>query len=76
VPTVPDPARYRLELTTERESDEWQWGTRTETAWEFDSQRPAAGTEPLPLQVDYDVPADLTGQVAGRWRAGGHTCSG
>jgi subtilisin family serine protease len=68
VPTVPDPARYRLELTTERESDEWQWGTRTETAWEFDSQRPAAGTEPLPLlQVDYDVPADLTGQVAGRW---------
>jgi subtilisin family serine protease len=65
VPTVPEPAAYRLELTTERESPEWQWSTRTETAWEFGSAH-TDQTTPLPLaQVDYRVPADLTGQVPG-----------
>ncbi|MPZ26746.1 MAG: S8 family serine peptidase [Micromonosporaceae bacterium] len=62
----PEPATYRLELTTERDHA-WQWATRTDTAWEFESGRPD-GPDPavLPLlQVDYDVPADRTGRVDG-----------
>ncbi|GAB3536715.1 S8 family serine peptidase [Phytohabitans suffuscus] len=68
VGTTAAPAAYRLELTTGRVDEEWQWATRTETSWEFRSTRPAAGrTEPLPmLQVDYGVPADLNGFVSGR----------
>jgi subtilisin family serine protease len=64
----PDPAWYQLELATERNTGEWRWGTRTETAWTFHSQRPASDQpQPLPLlQVDYRVPADLTGQVPGQ----------
>ncbi|SCG75233.1 S8 family peptidase [Micromonospora inositola] len=67
VPTTPDPARYRLDLTTQRSSDEWRWATRTETAWQFTSARPAGdAARPLPLlQVDYQVPADLRGEVPG-----------
>ncbi|NES16529.1 MULTISPECIES: S8 family serine peptidase [Micromonospora] len=67
VPTVPGAARYRLDLTTRRSSDEWRWATRTETAWEFSSARPTGdAAQPLPLlQVDYRVPADLRGEVAG-----------
>ncbi|MDQ7907112.1 S8 family serine peptidase [Phytohabitans sp. ZYX-F-186] len=68
VATSAERAGYRLELTTERSGEEWQWATRTETAWEFRSGRPAAGrTEPLPLlQIGYAVPADLSGYVSGR----------
>lgn len=68
VDTGPEPASYRLELTTGRESPEWQWATSTETVWEFESQRPTGdGPQPLPLlQVDYDVPVDLDGTVSGR----------
>jgi len=60
-------AAYRLELDAERRtSDDWLWGTRSTTAWEFRSRR-AAGTTLLPLlQVDYAVPADLEGRVLGR----------
>jgi subtilisin family serine protease len=48
-------AAYRLELTTHRESEEWQFATRTETAWEFKSSN-VGETRPLPLlQVDYHV---------------------
>ncbi|MEV1147349.1 hypothetical protein [Micromonospora sp. NPDC049799] len=67
VPTTPGPARYRLDLTTQRSSDEWRYATRTETAWQFASARPAGdAAQPLPLlQVDYRVPADLRGEVAG-----------
>ncbi|MGS2619082.1 S8 family serine peptidase [Micromonospora sp. LZ34] len=67
VPTTPGAARYRLDLTTQRSSDEWRWATRTETAWQFSSARPAGdGAQPLPLlQVDYRVPADLRGEVSG-----------
>ncbi|MDH6466133.1 subtilisin family serine protease [Micromonospora sp. A200] len=67
VPTTPGSARYRLDVTTRRSSDEWRWATRTETAWEFTSARPAGDSaQPLPLlQVDYRVPADLRGTVAG-----------
>jgi subtilisin family serine protease len=68
VDTTAAPARYRLDLTTERGGEEWLWATRTETSWEFRSGRPAAGrTEPLSLlQIGYAVPADLTGYVSGR----------
>ncbi|RZT77784.1 subtilisin family serine protease [Micromonospora violae] len=67
VPTTAKSARYRLDLTTQRSSDEWRYGTRTDTAWEFTSARPAGGaTTPLSLlQVDYRVPADLSGTVRG-----------
>ncbi|MEU4480475.1 S8 family serine peptidase [Micromonospora sp. NPDC023966] len=66
VPTTPGPARYRLDVTTERSSAEWRFATRTETAWEFTSARPDGdAARPLPLlQVDYRVPADLHGEVA------------
>ncbi|MGR6318749.1 S8 family serine peptidase [Micromonospora soli] len=67
VPTTPGAARYRLDLTTKRSSDEWRRATSTETAWQFTSARPAGdATQPLPLlQVDYQVPADLRGDVPG-----------
>ncbi|MEV1329675.1 S8 family serine peptidase [Micromonospora costi] len=67
VPTTPGSARYRLDVTTQRSSHEWRRATRTETAWQFTSATPATGTaEPLPLlQVDYQVPADLRGEVRG-----------
>lgn len=67
VPVPAEPGRYRLELDTERDHEEWQWATRTETAWEFDSARPDGDApEPLRLlQVDYDVPADLDHRVRG-----------
>ncbi|OKI65093.1 S8 family serine peptidase [Micromonospora sp. CB01531] len=69
VPTVAADASYRLELTTERASKEWQWATRTQTAWDFRSGRPDGDPEeprPLPLlQLDYTVPADLAGTVPG-----------
>ena len=64
--TVPEPARYRLELTTQRDSEDWRWSPRTETVWEFESGHTDEST-PLPLlQLDYRVPADLTGQVPGQ----------
>lgn len=67
VPVEAGPARYRLELTTRRESPEWLWAPRTETAWEFESG-PGPSAERLPLlQIDYAVPADLTGRVPGRF---------
>jgi subtilisin family serine protease len=67
VPTVAADAAYRLEVTTGRSDPEWQWATRTETAWEFRSARPANGARALPLlQVDYHSPADLSGRVSGR----------
>jgi hypothetical protein len=61
-------ARYRLELNTERRDDEWAWGTRTETVWDFRSgDQPGTEARPLPLlQVDYAVPVDLTGRATGR----------
>ncbi|MEV6377063.1 S8 family peptidase [Micromonospora musae] len=68
VQTTPGPARYRLDVTTGRSSEEWRYATRTETAWQFTSARPSGdAAKPLPLlQVDYDVPADLHGEVSGR----------
>ncbi|MFI6266823.1 S8 family serine peptidase [Micromonospora sp. NPDC051006] len=67
VPTTAESARYRLDLATQRSSDEWRYATRTETAWQFTSARPAGdAAKALPLlQVDYRVPADLRGEVRG-----------
>ncbi|MEN3612440.1 S8 family serine peptidase [Plantactinospora sp. ZYX-F-223] len=68
VPTTGPEAGYRLALTTERGGEEWVWGTRTETVWEFRSgQRSGDEARPLPLlQVDYAAPVDLTGRASGR----------
>ncbi|MGC4851387.1 S8 family serine peptidase [Micromonospora sp. DT15] len=67
VPTTAGAARYRLDVTTQRSSAEWRYGTRTDTAWEFTSARPAGDAATLLslLQVDYRVPADLRGTVRG-----------
>ncbi|MFG1872225.1 S8 family serine peptidase [Micromonospora arborensis] len=67
VPTTAGQARYRLDLSTRRSSPEWGYATRTDTAWEFTSARPAgdAATPLSLLQVDYRVPADLLGTVRG-----------
>jgi hypothetical protein len=67
VPTTAGAARYRLDLTTARSSAEWIHATRTETAWQFTSARPAGeAAQPLSLlQVDYQVPTDLRGEVPG-----------
>lgn len=63
-------AAYRLQLATERidPDGEWNWGTKTQTVWEFRSASvPDDRTVALPLlQVDYDVPADSTGRVRAR----------
>ncbi|MFF0318821.1 S8 family serine peptidase [Micromonospora sp. NPDC005252] len=67
VPTTAGVARYRLDVTTRRASNEWRYATRTDTAWQFSSARPA-GDAAVPLsllQVDYRVPADLLGTVPG-----------
>ncbi len=62
-----DDAAYRLVLNAQRrESDDWLWGTRSSTTWDFRSKH-TTGTTPLPLlQVDYSVPTDLNGTVYGR----------
>ncbi|WP_238010193.1 S8 family serine peptidase [Dactylosporangium sp. AC04546] len=60
------PAAYRLVMSVGRGSDEWTIGTRTETVWDFHSGRTDRTTALPLLQVDYGVPADLTGTVPGR----------
>ncbi|MEU7842636.1 S8 family serine peptidase [Micromonospora sp. NPDC049114] len=65
VPTTAGAARYRLDVTTRRASDQWRYATRTDTSWQFTSARPA-GDAAVPLsllQVDYWVPADLLSTV-------------
>ncbi|MFY1669971.1 S8 family serine peptidase [Plantactinospora sp. WMMB334] len=68
VATTGPEAGYRLALTTERGGEEWVWGTRTETVWQFRSgHQPGDEARPLPLlQVDYAAPVDLTGRAGGR----------
>ncbi|WP_432884968.1 S8 family peptidase [Kribbella sp. CA-245084] len=71
--TSSDDAAYKLDLTTERKDSEgeWNWGTHTETSWEFRStNQPDDKAVALPLQqVSYTVPVDLTGRVAARTHA-------
>ncbi|MGZ0149753.1 S8 family serine peptidase [Kribbella sp. WER1] len=63
-------AAYKLDLSTARidKEGEWNWGTQTQTSWEFrSSKQPEDKATPLTLQqVDYKVPVDLTGRVATR----------
>jgi hypothetical protein len=66
VPVDGDDAAYRLELNTKRENDDWLWGTRTSTAWEFRSKHATEATPLSLLQIDYSVPADLTNRVSGQ----------
>ncbi|WP_432943516.1 S8 family serine peptidase [Kribbella sp. CA-253562] len=77
VTTTSGDAAYRLELATERQDEEgeWNWATKTKTAWDFRSKKVAedkAVALPL-LQVGYDVPVDLTGRVPGRTHVVGFT---
>ncbi|MFC7221226.1 S8 family serine peptidase [Streptomyces polyrhachis] len=62
-PAGGDGGRYRLDLTTARTTPEWTLSTKTRTTWSFTAPRPPAGQTPLLplLQLDYDVPTDLTG---------------
>ncbi|WP_329454966.1 S8 family serine peptidase [Streptomyces sp. NBC_01497] len=64
---APGAADYRLDVSTQRASDEWTMGVRTDTSWSFRSDTTATD-QPLPLlQVDYDVPVDASNAVhAGR----------
>ncbi|RZU13249.1 subtilisin family serine protease [Kribbella rubisoli] len=71
--TSSDDSAYKLDLTTERKDSEgeWNWGTHTETSWEFRSaKQPDDKAVALPLQqVNYTVPVDLTGRVGSRTHA-------
>ncbi|MFE0632204.1 S8 family serine peptidase [Streptomyces sp. NPDC058864] len=58
-------ADYRLDLTTERDTEYWQTGTRTATSWTFRSGTAAKETLLPLLQIDYGVPADLWNSVGG-----------
>ena len=75
--TSSDDASYKLDLSTERidPDGEWNWGTRTQTSWEFRSKKQADDKAvPLSLlQVGYSAPTDLTGRVAARAQAIGFT---
>ncbi|MGW8983317.1 S8 family serine peptidase [Streptomyces parvus] len=64
--SVPDaPARYRLDLSTARDSEDWKAGVSTDTSWSFRSGH-SKKTTPLPLlQLDYDVPVDARNVVEG-----------
>jgi subtilisin family serine protease len=68
--TSSDNAAYKLDVSTERidKQGEWNWGTSTQTSWEFRSAKQADDkATPLALQqVDYKVPVDLTGRVSAR----------
>ncbi|MFF7216799.1 hypothetical protein ACFZAU_40840 [Streptomyces sp. NPDC008238] len=56
-------AEYRLDLTTARVSDDWHFGTSTNTSWMFRSDT-TTSPETLPLlQVDYSVPVDAQNAV-------------
>ncbi|HWD79802.1 MAG TPA: peptidase S8, partial [Kribbella sp.] len=69
ITTSPE-AAYKLDVSTARidEEGEWNWGTRTQTTWEFRSAgQPDDKAVPLPLQqLDYKIPVDLTGRVPTR----------
>ncbi|MFI1789584.1 S8 family peptidase [Streptomyces olivaceoviridis] len=61
---APGDARYRLDLTTARVSDDWRLGVRTRTSWTFRSDTTADAAPLSLLQLDYDVPVDAQGAVS------------
>ncbi|MGP4047928.1 S8 family peptidase [Streptomyces sp. 2A115] len=56
-------ADFRLDLTTSRMSDEWVYGTGTDTSWSFRSDSTDTATTLPLLQLDYDVPVDAHNAV-------------
>ncbi|MER7983404.1 S8 family serine peptidase [Streptomyces sp. NPDC095817] len=56
-------ANYRLDLSTARTSDTWQFSTNTETSWTFRSDTAGHQTLLPLLQVDYSVPVDQRNAV-------------
>ncbi|MFC9246778.1 S8 family serine peptidase [Streptomyces sp. NPDC057136] len=69
-PAAGTDGRYRLDLNVKRTTPEWSLSTATRTSWSFTAPRPPAGETPLLplLQLDYDIPTDLTGTAPGRAR--------
>jgi hypothetical protein len=65
----PSAATYRLELSVARSTPEWQYATRTETAWTFRSGHTERALLPL-LQVDYAVDTSLSDEARGVTRIG------
>ncbi|MFJ4923816.1 S8 family serine peptidase [Streptomyces sp. NPDC088725] len=60
---APGKAGYRLDVSTARVSDAWEFGTETATSWSFRSDT-TSKEAPLPLlQLDYDVSADGHNEV-------------
>ncbi|MFF0266138.1 S8 family serine peptidase [Kribbella sp. NPDC004536] len=70
VVTTSGDAAYKLDVSTARvdEDGEWNWGTRTQTTWEFRSaKQPDDKSVPLALQqLNYKIPVDLSGRVPTR----------
>ncbi|GAA2598110.1 MULTISPECIES: S8 family peptidase [Streptomyces] len=58
-------ARYRLDMETSRRSDDWTRGVATSTSWSFESGRTGTATPLSLLQLDYDVPVDVSNTVRG-----------
>ncbi|MEU3619136.1 S8 family serine peptidase [Streptomyces sp. NPDC006872] len=54
-----DAADYRLDLTTNRNSPDWQYATGTFTSWSFRSGRTDGATPLALLQLDYAAPVDV-----------------
>ncbi|MEU6706213.1 S8 family serine peptidase [Streptomyces wuyuanensis] len=60
---APGKADYRLDLRTTRVSDDWRFGTTTNTSWTFRSDTTDRPEELPLLQVDYAVPVDAHNAV-------------
>ncbi|MET7648933.1 S8 family serine peptidase [Streptomyces sp. NPDC005426] len=56
-------ARYRLDLTTRREAEDWRYGTATETSWSFRSAGTRTPSGLDLLQLDYEVPVTAANAV-------------
>jgi subtilisin family serine protease len=63
-PAVAGSATYRLTSRQQRSTPWWQYSTDVRTTWTFNSATPKSGRQLLPLlQVDYDVPLDITNRA-------------
>jgi hypothetical protein len=58
-PVPAERSDYRLELDVRRTAPWWKLSSRTNTAWSFESERPAGGAVLLPLMlVDHELDVD------------------